>query len=202
MPRIIEGAQERILNAAQILFEQGGFAESDMRSIAEAAGIAVGTLYNHYPSKSALLMQMLMRVWRQVIDRMEQASGGAGAPRERLKTVMEALLSALDKGQAMGMKLAEAIIAQGQLDETLNMDSLRHIRLQAAAVFAGPLRDWAELRSRPADARAVETLSRLLLAITWEIHEAKPSDRELMLDMALAMTEGYLSAGCTPSGLR
>ena len=55
--RITQAAQEetrlKILNAARKLFG-AGFSEVTTRAIAQAAGIATGTLFNYFPSKEAL----------------------------------------------------------------------------------------------------------------------------------------------------
>ncbi|MBE1237145.1 TetR family transcriptional regulator [Phaeovibrio sulfidiphilus] len=55
------------------LFAQKGYAAVPMRDIADAVGIRVGGLYNHYPTKQALLhdlmvthMQTVLGAWRAV----------------------------------------------------------------------------------------------------------------------------------------
>jgi AcrR family transcriptional regulator len=44
-----------LIRAATELFVTGGWAATGMRDVARAAGVAVETLYSHYPSKRALL---------------------------------------------------------------------------------------------------------------------------------------------------
>ena len=44
-----------VLEAAYDLFEQKGYERTTMRSVAEAAGVALGTIFNHFPDKTALL---------------------------------------------------------------------------------------------------------------------------------------------------
>lgn len=41
------------------LFAQHGYAAVSMRMIADAVGVQVGSLYNHYPNKQALLVHLL-----------------------------------------------------------------------------------------------------------------------------------------------
>ena len=45
--------RQRILEAARQLFATGGFDTSTTRDIADAAGIATGTLFNYFPTKEA-----------------------------------------------------------------------------------------------------------------------------------------------------
>lgn len=48
-----------ILQAARAVFEERGFEEATMREIAKGAGVAVGTLFNYFPDKTALLFAAL-----------------------------------------------------------------------------------------------------------------------------------------------
>lgn len=59
-----ECAQERrdiILNAAQSVFAQSGFAEATMDQVAAAADLSKAALYLYFPSKDALLYSLLER---------------------------------------------------------------------------------------------------------------------------------------------
>jgi AcrR family transcriptional regulator len=47
--------ERRILAAARRLFDRKGFAATSMEEVAARAGLAVGTLYNYFPSKDQLL---------------------------------------------------------------------------------------------------------------------------------------------------
>ena len=54
-----EATRQRIRESAQELFRTQGFDQATTRGIAQAAGIAVGTLFNYYPSKEALALEFL-----------------------------------------------------------------------------------------------------------------------------------------------
>lgn len=56
-----EQTRERILDAALDLFRTRGYAETTMRQIAEAAGVAVGNAYYYYASKDALILAFYER---------------------------------------------------------------------------------------------------------------------------------------------
>ncbi len=61
--RITEQAKQenraKIIKAANELFSQKGFEETTTRDIATAAGLAVGTMFNYFPSKETLAMTMI-----------------------------------------------------------------------------------------------------------------------------------------------
>jgi AcrR family transcriptional regulator len=54
-PRKRDVTRRHILDTALALFRTRGFEETTMRDIAEAAGLAVGAAYYHFPAKDALL---------------------------------------------------------------------------------------------------------------------------------------------------
>jgi AcrR family transcriptional regulator len=54
-----ERRRKRIHEAATVLLKEHGFSETRMRDIAQKADLAVGTLYNYYPSKKDLYMRIL-----------------------------------------------------------------------------------------------------------------------------------------------
>lgn len=49
----------RIVKAAEKLFARKGYAEVAMEDVAASAGLAVGTIYNYFQSKSALLLAIV-----------------------------------------------------------------------------------------------------------------------------------------------
>ncbi len=52
---------QRIVKAAERLFARKGYVEVAMEDVAARAGLAVGTIYNYFPSKSALLLAIVRR---------------------------------------------------------------------------------------------------------------------------------------------
>ncbi|MCU7811212.1 MAG: TetR/AcrR family transcriptional regulator [Candidatus Thiodiazotropha sp. (ex Notomyrtea botanica)] len=61
---------DRLVTAAWSLFESQGFEQVTMEAIAEAADVAKGTLYKHFPAKEALLQQAFHREMHQTKPRL------------------------------------------------------------------------------------------------------------------------------------
>ena len=55
----MRSARERILAAAVQLFAQYGYHAATMRDIADISGIRAASIYYHYPSKQALLVEIM-----------------------------------------------------------------------------------------------------------------------------------------------
>jgi AcrR family transcriptional regulator len=51
-----EQTRQRILDVALAMFRDKGFRQTTMRDIAEAAGIALGTTYNYFPTKDHIAL--------------------------------------------------------------------------------------------------------------------------------------------------
>lgn len=65
--RLRDAAQEAILDAAEEAFAQHGM-DAPMETIASLAGVAVGTLYNHFDSRAALLEALLAARRKEMLD--------------------------------------------------------------------------------------------------------------------------------------
>lgn len=62
---------DRILEAAARVFTQHGYARGTTNRIAEEAGISVGSLYQYFPNKEALLAELLRSHIRAGADEIE-----------------------------------------------------------------------------------------------------------------------------------
>jgi AcrR family transcriptional regulator len=51
--------RQRLLDAATVEFATKGFAEANINHISQAAGFAKGTIYNYFPSKVSLLLELI-----------------------------------------------------------------------------------------------------------------------------------------------
>jgi AcrR family transcriptional regulator len=91
------GTAGRILDAAETLFAERGFAATAVRDIAERAGVTPASLYNHFAGKQALYDAVLergLRPFYEILDRA--ATGDPGAGPEILGALMNRLHAAPD----------------------------------------------------------------------------------------------------------
>src|SRR5688500_4144468 len=61
---------ERVLDSAAELLVRWGYQRVTIEDVARHAGIGKGTVYLHFRSKDALFLTVLMRVHRDVVERM------------------------------------------------------------------------------------------------------------------------------------
>jgi len=87
---------DRILIAATRLFGAHRFHEVRMEDIAAEAEVGKGTLYRYFADKEELYRAMLGRSSDRFVRRMDAIVAGEGTPRERLETLVGAVLEEFD----------------------------------------------------------------------------------------------------------
>ena len=93
-------ARRQILDAAAHLLKHRGYDATTTRAIAAAVGIKGGSIYHHFPSKDAIVGEVVNEGVRVVFDAVVAALAALPArssPRRRLETAIRAhLLSSLE----------------------------------------------------------------------------------------------------------
>lgn len=62
-----DSSRTRILKAAQRLFASQGFDGTTTRDLAQAAGVAEGTLFRHFTNKKAILIEVATQGWVEIL---------------------------------------------------------------------------------------------------------------------------------------
>jgi AcrR family transcriptional regulator len=75
----------QLLDVARTRFSEQGFHATSMDEIAEAAGVTKPVLYQHFPSKRALYVELLEETGRQLLSLLAEATGRAATGRERVE---------------------------------------------------------------------------------------------------------------------
>lgn len=66
-------SREAILKASRDLIQQRGWAAINIRSIANACGVSVGSIYNYFSSKSELVGATVESIWMDIFSHPEPA---------------------------------------------------------------------------------------------------------------------------------
>src|SRR3954468_22480119 len=94
--------QREILHAAEAVFGQSGLSGARMEDIAARAGVSVGTLYNHFSDRDALLKALILTRRQELLERLDAvlastANDGFGA---QLEQFVRAVLEHFDSHKA------------------------------------------------------------------------------------------------------
>lgn len=120
-----------ILNAARKLVAQAGFREVQMSAIANAAGIAVGTLYRYFPARIDLMAELVALVAQREVDVVHEVANREGSALERLGAAAWTFASRALRGRRM----AHALVAE-PVEPEIEAARLRYHRA-LAKVFHG-----------------------------------------------------------------
>lgn len=98
-----------ILEAAvQVLTKEGAHRFTTAR-VAEKAGVSVGSLYQYFPNKAAILFRLQNDEWRQTSDMLRTILGdSATTPHQRLRTLVHAFIRSECEEAATRQALSDA----------------------------------------------------------------------------------------------
>ncbi|MGD9921413.1 MAG: TetR family transcriptional regulator [Variibacter sp.] len=107
-----------ILEAAvQVLAEEGAQRFTTAR-VAERAGVSVGSLYQYFPNKAAILFRLQSDEWRQTTDQWDAILGDrARPPLERLRSLVHAFIRSEIEEAALRVALGDAAPLYRDADE-------------------------------------------------------------------------------------
>lgn len=85
----LDAQRETIVAAATHQLAEHGYAGCSVAAVAERAGVAVGSVYRHFPTKAELIVHVFRQVVTREVEAVREASAGPGDPAERVVAVFE-----------------------------------------------------------------------------------------------------------------
>jgi AcrR family transcriptional regulator len=89
-------SRDRILQAGRDLFAEDGYEHTTTSAIARRAGTSESQLIKHFSSKEGLLEGIFDQAWQRMALGMEHVSAGGALPLERLRALIELMITALE----------------------------------------------------------------------------------------------------------
>lgn len=180
---------EAILDAAIQIFERHGYAKGTTTKIAERAGIAVGSLYQYYPNKDAILVAVALRHLEEseaILKRLlGEATATTGEPlADLIRRLVEGALALHSEHPALHrmlfeeaalpeavwravadleMKTASAVAALLQTRNDIHVDNLQLASLMVVQIVEGAVHRLA--LHPPAGVRREDCLDELVALI-------------------------------------
>jgi AcrR family transcriptional regulator len=187
--RLPRGQRERqLLEVAEAVFVERGYAAATMDEIAERAGVTKPVVYDHFRSKEALLAACVDRGRQQLAELTLAAVDGVEEPRELLRRAVRAFF-----GFVQDRERAWALLLQGYLPAAQDLERSRraqHELVEAMLAKAFPHLDGRLLGAQAAAINGacertavwwsdhpevtVDELSDLLVALLWPGLSAVP----------------------------
>lgn len=118
MPKIQLNVKNRVLESTKKMIADTGNTDFTMRDIAKDCGIALGTIYNYYPSKAELIIDIVADLWdkcfaeMRLIDQADFFSAMKefyGILQKYLQGFTESLMSGLGALNSNGKELSSSM---------------------------------------------------------------------------------------------
>jgi AcrR family transcriptional regulator len=114
--------EQQILDAALAVFAQKGYGDTRIGDIADAAGIAKGTIYLYFESKDALFEAVFLRMFDAMTDPLAQVAADPDvSPADKLVTIARQSLAAM-AAEAEFLSLMMQAISTPEVGKLLEHD--------------------------------------------------------------------------------
>ena len=136
-----------VLEAARDTFAEEGL-DADMASIAQRAGVGVGTVYRHFPTKDALLAALMSEHFERLVAIAERAEAERASPWEAIEQMVWNCAERSAEDHGLCEILAQAPAQIGSLEAAQRLREVSG-RIVAAGVAEGSVRADATVADVP-----------------------------------------------------
>jgi AcrR family transcriptional regulator len=190
-----EAKREAILKTAAVFFAKQGFDRASMVKLADACGVSKALIYHYYPSKDALLFDILDTHLTALVEVVETTAAQPGTASERLRALVRAILIAYRDSDAEHKVQLDALSSLPEDKQT----HLRALQRRLVACMSNCVREIEpeRFRTRP-ELLAPVTMS-VFGMLNWFYLWYKPGgpvDRDAYADIVADLVIGGLPAVC------
>jgi AcrR family transcriptional regulator len=199
-PAATETRRDQILRTAAELFAQRGFRGVSINDIGAAVGVTGPALYRHFPSKEAVLGEMLVQISRTLLAEGERRAAQSPAGAATLEALVDwhvefavsqpALISVqyrdldhlakADRREVQQLQRRYVEIWVAAIRETVPAVDEAHARSAAHAVFG--LINSTPHSARIGQDQMTDLLHRMAMAALAGLHTARPLDTTRRLE--------------------
>jgi AcrR family transcriptional regulator len=171
--------RKRILDATLALASKGGYEAVQMRTVAENADVALGTLYRYFPSKIHLLVGALTMEMDQIQDKLDRKPIPGETPADRMLYV----LSRVTRNMQRDPMLTEAMTRAFMFADPSAATEVNTVARQMVRMFTKAMHDGEPSAEDIAIARVIGDvwLSNL---VAWVTRRASADDVTSRLELA------------------
>lgn len=170
----LDATRARIVTAATRLIADQGYAGCSVAKVADAAGVATGSVYKHFPNKGALFAEVFRTATQREVDAVAEAGSKPGTIEERVV----AAVGTFSRRALKSPRLAYALIAE-PVDPQVEAERL-HFRRAYRDIFAQVIADAVdagELPQQDPEVTAAAVVGALAEALVVPLHAGVASRR-------------------------
>src|SRR5688572_3098704 len=191
---------EAILEAAARIFASHGYAAATTNRIADAAGVSIGSLYEYFPNKDALLVALMEAHVAEGQRLVERAAAEALVRPLALREAVRHLVRAMLDLHARDRALHRVLFEEAPLPPRLRR-RLADVERQVAARVAAYLRGHPEV-TVPDPELAATIVVQAVEGLTHKLVVHGPGEAPAHVDEMVALVTSYLTAARAPAAPR
>jgi len=171
--------RRRILDATLVLASKGGYDAVQMRTVAERADVALGTLYRYFPSKIHLLVSALAREFERTQDKLDRMAIPGDTAYDRILVVLGRITRTMQREP----QLTEAMTRAFMFADPSAAAEVNAVARLMEQMFTRAMHDGEPTEEEKATARVIGDvwLSNL---IAWVTRRASANDVVNHLELA------------------
>ncbi len=144
MPKIIENLDVEILRQAQFIIGQKSLEELTMRDLARSCDVALGTIYNYYPTKETLLEALIRDYWEQQFIQFDDLTK---RDERSVYQKLEIIYSSVETFFAQYKEMMKQVYASQPLPKTMSRAPVVEALLHRLEVLIQQAQDTAEIKA-------------------------------------------------------
>jgi AcrR family transcriptional regulator len=170
----LDATRERIVQSASALIAERGYSGCSVALVADAAGIATGSVYRHFPNKGALFAEVFRVHTQREVDAVAEAGAKPGTIAEKATAAVETFANrALKSPRLAYALLAEPVDPQVEAERLIFRRAYRDIFAQVIADAV----DSGELPPQDPEVTAAAIVGALAEALVVPLHAGVASRR-------------------------
>jgi len=117
-----ENTKRIILDSAYLLFAKKGYAKTTMRSLAEQAGVGLGTIFKHFPDKPTLLVAAFQEDLNKIIQKSFNSLPESGLKNQLLHITKNIFAFYADNSKFSRALIKEILFLEGDHGKILQTE--------------------------------------------------------------------------------
>jgi TetR/AcrR family transcriptional regulator, cholesterol catabolism regulator len=174
--------RKRIIDATIALATKGGYDAVQMRTVAETADVALGTLYRYFPSKIHLLVTGLVRELERTQGKLDRTKITGETPYERVMFVLNRTTRTLQRNP----RLTEAMTRAFMFADTSAAAEVDTVAALVERLFTNAMTEGEPTDEERAIARVIGDVW-LSNMVAWVTRRVSASDVSSRLELAVRL---------------
>ncbi len=159
-------SRERILDAAEQLLSERGYAGTGIAAISQTSGLPASSIYWHFENKEDLTAAVVERATERWVSALEASEPGPTAPSEAIVAWIQRSVEDMGRRLPFFMRLSLLLGLELGPREPALMERLRRGHDLIHSVVRGSLERVLTAEGRPTDAGEIDRVARLTMAFS------------------------------------